>query len=61
MAERVTSMATLPPPMTQTRLPFKSIVPPSASVPSISTAEMTPFASSPGRPTFLSVCAPMEM
>ena len=54
-------MATLPPPMTTTRLPVKSGSSLSPISRSISTAEMTPRLSSPGMPVFLSVWAPMEM
>ena len=54
MELRVTSMATLPPPMTTTRLPEKSGITSSPMERSISTADMTLRLSSPGMPTFLS-------
>ena len=60
MALRVTSMATLPPPMTATSSPVKSGISSSPMWRSSSTAEMTPALSSPGMPVFLSVWAPME-
>ena len=58
---RVTSIATLPPPMTTTCLPVKSGITSSPIALSISTADMTLRLSSPGMPVFLSWCAPMAM
>ena len=54
-------MATFPPPMTTTCFPWKSGRSPSPICRSSSTAEMTPWLSSPGMPVRLSVWAPMEM
>ena len=54
MELRVTSMATLPPPMTTTCLPVKSGISLSPMARSISTAEMTFLLFSPGMPVFLS-------
>ena len=54
MELRVTSIATLPPPMTTTRLPVKSGITSSPMERSISTADITFLLSSPGMPTFLS-------
>ena len=54
MDERTTSMATLPPPMTTTCLPWKFGMLLSPMARSITTADMTLRLSSPGMPTFLS-------
>ena len=60
IAERVASIATLPPPTTMTFLPVKSGGLPSPISRNIWMAEITPLASSPGIPSFLSVWAPIE-
>ena len=53
-------MATLPPPMTTTRLPVEvGQIPVADACGSSSTADMTPWLSSPGMPVLLSVWAPM--
>ena len=54
-------MDTLPPPMTHTRLPVKSGEFPSPTPRRSSTALMTLALSSPSRPSFLSVWAPMAI
>ena len=61
IAVRTASIETFPPPITATSCPLKSGLFPSPTSRKKWTAEITPSASSPSIPSFLSVLAPMEI